>query len=94
MKNQSQNHELSFNKSELNLNLLIQTAEIAVYSSRVECEREIGKFQNASFGSQVNQMKNSAASLASAASNLSKAMNTLHALVESKTRDNVIIIKE
>jgi hypothetical protein len=85
-----QKHDLNSVKATISLDLLIQTAQIAVAQSRMECERELNNFQNQHFASQYNEMKNS--NLAGAASNLAVAANTLYYLMEAKSRESITLI--
>ena len=87
-----QKHDLNSVKAIISLDLLIQTAQIAVTQSRMECERELNNFQNQHFASQYNEMKNSSRNLAGAASNLATAANTLYYLTEAKSRESITLI--
>ena len=86
-------HDLSANEAKISFDLLLQVANIAVYSARTECERNLGRFQTESFKSNYSDMKYAARDLARSAHDLATATDTLHVLIESQSRDEVTLIK-
>ena len=87
-------HDLSANEAKISFNLLLQTAQIAVGGAAHGCERSISVFQTASFKSNYTDMMNSARELARSAKQLATATDTLHALMESQTREDFVIMRE
>ena len=75
----------------LNFDLLLCTASIAVGYSRTAVERNLGQLQHASFSNQYSEMKCAAQQLAQNARALEIACDTLHALEESKSREELVI---
>ena len=86
-------HNLSAGTAKLNLDNLIQLAEVASGLSKVECEREISKLQSASFSGHLWEAKHAAINLASAANSAAIAFESLCVLKESKNREEIIVVK-
>ena len=86
-------HDISAGIVRLNFDLVLRTANIAAGYSKTEVERQLGRLQHASFANNHNEMKCAADELLRNASALEIACDTLHALEESKTRDELIVMR-
>lgn len=87
-------HDLSAGTAKLNLNNLITLANAAVGFTKVQCERALNRLQYASIASDVHEMMCASADLADAATACQAACENLHYLAESKTRDEINVIKD
>jgi len=95
-------HDLCANTAKLNLNELIETAKIAVAYSRHNCERklqEIQEAQNVVADKWPDKWRasyaiaNAAHDLVMAATDLSKATNSLHYLLNAQDREEIKVDK-
>jgi hypothetical protein len=86
-------HDISAGTVRLHFDLLLHTANIAVGATKTEIERQLSRLQHASFGRNQHDMKYAARELARNAVALESACQTLYALEESRTRDELKILR-
>ena len=86
-------NDLSFNKSEMVLDDLILVAEIAFGKSRGQVERLLYDLQTARGEDVHSAIKSTSAQILKAALHLEHASKMLYHLVETKTRDEIVIHK-
>ncbi|HEV2327639.1 MAG TPA: hypothetical protein VGY56_02495 [Verrucomicrobiae bacterium] len=86
-------HDISAGIVRLNFDLLLHTANIAVGTTKTEVERQLSRLQHASFGRNHREMKYAARELARNAAALESACETLHALEESRSREELKILR-
>jgi len=85
-------HDLSANETKVSFDLLVRTAQIAVGYACTACERSLNEVQTAHFASDFRNLTYSAKTLADAATAHANAANTLHVLIESKSREVFTLI--
>ena len=83
-------------KIEIPLQNLIDTAKMAVGYSKTEIERKLSKIQQAFISTDPNYfvIKSDARQLENSAMCLTKALETMYALQESKCREELVIVRE
>jgi hypothetical protein len=94
---QNTNHDLSANVAKLNLNNLIELAQMAAGAAKVACERELSGLQHTLLynkeGNKESVARYDAQNLAKAAHLASIAFENLFYLTEAKERDEIVVIK-
>lgn len=93
--NNKTKHDLSAGVATLNLDNLIEVAQIAAGLAKTNVERELGNLQNNTLYHRARTDRHmiDARNLADAANAAQIAFENLHYLIEAKNRDTVNVIK-
>ena len=87
-------HDLSYDKTTVDFELLFQSVLIAVSACKVECERQLHRLQEAMFKRDWCEVQYAVKELARQSAMLATASDTLHVLEESKTRSEFVLINK
>ena len=92
--NNKTSHDLSAGVASLNLNNLIELANIACGQAKTECERALSELQNClvySVDQKIRGAMYASARLRDAGKAAAIAFENLHYLTEAKTREEILI---